>query len=112
MTSTATTSVLGVAENARWDLDHFTMFNITTFPAIVCYPAPAVHASGSLKGAGSSDFPAVTAAPAWVPIDHSGSSSGLDYNRIADGLSSCAARGETLRRYVEEYEEAMRDAEL
>jgi hypothetical protein len=122
LASTAPTEVLGTIGGANWDLNHLAMFNITTFPAIVCFPAPALQTSGSVKGVSSdpsaggnelSDIAAATV-PAWMPIDHSGGGGRVDYTNIADGLRSCAARGERRRQYRQAYEEAimMLDTEL
>ncbi len=106
------------AEDQRWNLDHLTkMFNITALPAIVCYPAPGVRSSSAVQEASSSEPPDgvhsdVTGAPGWVLVDHRGSGGGIDYSIIAKGLRNCSARGQKWRRYVEEFDNAMRDTEL
>ncbi len=112
LASTAATEVLGVTEGAKWDLGSLAMFNVTTFPAIICFPAPAVRTSDRVNGAsnqptagGNKRSDAIS--NAWELIDHSAGGGGVDYISIADGLRSCAARGERLQRYVQEYEQAM-----
>lgn len=89
-----------VAQGAVWGPDDLSTYNLTTFPAIVCYPAPAVRArvvaNKPSTEAGSS--------PQWMLIDHSGGGGGgVDYASIADGLQRCAARGARWQNYVEEY---------
>jgi hypothetical protein len=117
LASTAATAVQGTVEGASWDLAQLEKFNVTSLPAIICFLAPAVHTSSSAKKA-STQHPAGrdtrmdimnAAALAWMTVDPGGGS-GVDFTSIADGLHSCAVKGQSRRRYLEEYEKAMRDA--
>ena len=97
----AVSAAIGVAGGARWDQNHLSDLNISALPAIICYPAPAVHYASANANMQTS----AVKAPTGMTIDYSGDSgsTGVDYNSIADGLRRCAKRG----RFIKDYNDAM-----
>ena len=97
----AVSAAIGVAGGARWDQNHLSDLNISALPAIICYPAPAVHYASANANMQTS----TVKAPTRMTIDYSGDSgsTGVDYNSIADGLRRCAATG----RFIKDYTDAI-----
>jgi hypothetical protein len=104
LASAATVSAaIGVAGGTGWDQNHLSDLNISALPAIICYPAPAVHVAPA--NANMHSETSAVKAPVGMTIDYSGDrgSTGVDYNSIADGLRRCAARG----RFIKDYTDAI-----